>query len=60
MELLKIKSIFKEMIGGGSQMQALYHFNIPFDHTGEAWVVGAHRNGDVIIEVGVIQAYVRK
>ncbi len=52
MELFKIKPVFKEMIWGGKQMRERYHFDIPSDHTGEAWVVSAHKNGDGIIENG--------
>jgi len=52
MELLKIKPVFKEMVWGGNQMRTLFGFNIPSDHTGEAWVVSAHPNGDGMIENG--------
>lgn len=52
MELLKIKPVFKEMIWGGDRIKTIYGMPIPSDHTGEAWVVSAHKNGDGIIENG--------
>jgi len=52
MELLKIKPVFKEMIWGGDLMKDRFHFDIPSDHTGEAWVISAHPNGDGLIENG--------
>ena len=52
MELLKLKPVYKEMIWGGDKIQTLYHLPIPSDHTGEAWVVSAHPNGDGLIENG--------
>lgn len=52
MEILKIKPVFKEMIWGGSLLKEKYQFDIPSNHTGEAWVVSAHEEGDCIIENG--------
>jgi len=52
MELLKIKPIYKEMIWGGDRIKTTYGLPIPNDHTGEAWVVSAHKNGDGLIENG--------
>lgn len=43
--ILQIAPIFKETIWGGTRLHSEYGFDIPSDHTGEAWVLSAHPNG---------------
>ncbi len=47
-----LKPVFKETIWGGSSLRKDYGYDIPSDHTGEAWAVSAHQNGDCEIISG--------
>lgn len=51
-EILRLEPVFKEMIWGGSRMKEWFGYEIPGDHTGEAWVVSAHPQGDCRIREG--------
>ncbi|MFD2210787.1 mannose-6-phosphate isomerase, class I [Virgibacillus halophilus] len=51
-EPIFLKPVFQERIWGGQKLQTEYGYNIPFEHTGEAWVISAHPNGPSIIENG--------
>ena len=53
-QFIRLKPVFKETIWGGSAL-AQRGFNIPSDHTGEAWVTSAHPNGDCEIAAGEYQ-----
>ena len=46
---MKIETIFKTKIWGGNGLKKRFDYNIPNDTTGEAWVVGAHPNGDCLV-----------
>lgn len=48
--ILKMKPVFKEMIWGGKKLRDVYGYDIPSDHTGEAWTISAHKNGNCMIE----------
>ncbi|MDO4169820.1 MAG: class I mannose-6-phosphate isomerase [Lachnospiraceae bacterium] len=48
--ILKMKPVFKEMIWGGHKLRDVYGYDIPSDHTGEAWAISAHKNGNCTIE----------
>ena len=50
MNLLRTKPIFKQMIWGGSRMADQFGYELPGDHTGEAWAVSAHPSGDCVVE----------
>lgn len=50
-QFIRLKPVFKETIWGGSAL-AQRGFDIPGDHTGEAWVTSAHPNGDCEIAAG--------
>ena len=43
--------VFKETIWGGKKLEE-FDFEIPSDHTGEAWVIAAHPNGNSVIRSG--------
>lgn len=51
-DILFLEPIFKEMIWGGSCMKERFGYNIPGEHTGEAWIVSAHSQGDCPITEG--------
>lgn len=36
---------FQDRIWGGSKLRTLFNYDIPNDHTGEAWIISAHKNG---------------
>lgn len=44
--ILFLEPVFKEMIWGGSKLEAEFGYSIPSDHTGECWAISAHKNGD--------------
>ena len=46
MQALFIQPVLQEKIWGGSQLHDQFGLDIPSDHTGEAWVISAHPNGD--------------
>lgn len=52
-EVLFLNPVFKEMIWGGDRLKSEYHYEIPYEKTGECWAVSAHENGDGIIANGV-------
>lgn len=54
-ELIFLQPVFKQMLWGGSRLGTEYGYPIPGDHTGEAWVVSAHKNGDCPIKNGAFQ-----
>lgn len=51
-EIISLEPVFKEMVWGGKKLQEYFQYEIPGDHTGEAWVVSAHPQGDCRIEEG--------
>lgn len=40
-----MQPIFQEKIWGGQKLKSQFNYNIPYEHTGEAWVISAHPNG---------------
>ncbi|MDP2814158.1 MAG: class I mannose-6-phosphate isomerase [Erysipelotrichaceae bacterium] len=48
----KFKPTFKEMIWGGDRLKTEFGFDIPSEHTGEAWIISAHPQGESIVENG--------
>lgn len=54
-EILFLKPIFKEMIWGGDKMKESFGYDIPSDHTGEAWIASAHPQGNCVISEGTFK-----
>ena len=50
--ILRMNTVFKEMIWGGTKLKDIYGYDIPSDHTGECWAISAHKNGDCTIADG--------
>lgn len=50
--ILRMKPAFVEKIWGGHKLRDVFHYNIPSDRTGEAWVISAHKNGQSIVDGG--------
>jgi len=44
--ILFIEPVFKERIWGGDALKKEFGYDIPSVHTGEAWVISGHINGD--------------
>ncbi|MGL4522774.1 MAG: mannose-6-phosphate isomerase, class I [Bacilli bacterium] len=51
-EPLFLKPVFQERIWGGTQLQDVFHYDIPNEKTGECWAISAHPNGCNIIQNG--------
>lgn len=49
--ILKMNVVLHEKIWGGTAL-AQYGYELPSDHTGEAWVISAHPHGDCTIANG--------
>lgn len=50
--MIKLKPVFSEKIWGGNKLASEFGYNIPSNKTGEAWLIGAHKNGDCEIVEG--------
>lgn len=44
-EPIFLNPVFQDRIWGGSKLRELFNYDIPHDHTGEAWIISAHKNG---------------
>lgn len=51
-EPIFLKPAFQERIWGGKKLNNEFNYDIPFEQTGEAWVISAHPNGPSVIENG--------
>ncbi|WP_337017362.1 mannose-6-phosphate isomerase, class I [Oceanobacillus massiliensis] len=51
-EPIFLKPVFQERIWGGKKLHTEFNYDIPFEQTGEAWVISAHPNGPSIIKNG--------
>ena len=51
-DIIFLQPVFKQMLWGGSRLRTEYGYDIPGDHTGEAWVVSAHSHGDCTVKEG--------
>ncbi|RKQ30275.1 mannose-6-phosphate isomerase, class I [Oceanobacillus halophilus] len=51
-EPIFLKPVFQERIWGGKKLTTEFNYAIPFEQTGEAWVISAHPNGPSIIQNG--------
>ncbi len=57
MDILFLKPVFKERIWGGTKLNTLFGYNIPFSHTGECWGISAHPHGESIITKGPFKGH---
>lgn len=48
---IRLTPVFKETIWGGDKLRTM-GFEIPSDHTGEAWITSAHPSGDCSVSDG--------
>ncbi|AEV94942.1 mannose-6-phosphate isomerase, class I [Pediococcus claussenii] len=51
-EPLFLNPVFHEKIWGGDNLKKEFGYDIPSDHTGEAWVISAHPHGPAAVENG--------
>lgn len=54
-EPIFLEPVYKERIWGGQKLKTAYDYDIPFDKTGEAWVVSAHSHGSSVIRNGPLR-----
>ncbi|TYS17732.1 mannose-6-phosphate isomerase, class I [Rossellomorea vietnamensis] len=54
-EPIFLQPIFQERIWGGQKLKTEFNYEIPYDQTGEAWVISAHPNGPSIIKNGPLE-----
>lgn len=47
-----LSPVFQERIWGGEKLRNEFGYEIPYERTGEAWVISAHPNGPSVIENG--------
>ncbi|MDO5417511.1 MAG: mannose-6-phosphate isomerase, class I [Lachnospiraceae bacterium] len=50
--MILLEPVFKEVLWGGSKLNTVFGYDIPSDHTGEGWVISAHKSGDCRIAAG--------
>jgi len=53
-EPIFLQPVFQERIWGGKKLGTVFNYPIPSDHTGEAWIISAHKNGPSVIENGTL------
>ena len=54
-EPLFLEPVFYEKIWGGTGLRDEFGYDIPSDHTGEAWAISAHPHGQASIKNGPYQ-----
>lgn len=54
-EMIFLDPVFKEVLWGGNKLNTVFGYDIPSDHTGEGWMISAHKNGDCTISSGTYQ-----
>lgn len=52
---LFLSPTLQERIWGGNKLNTEFHYDIPSDKTGEAWVISAHENGPSMITNGPLK-----
>ncbi|WP_100010222.1 mannose-6-phosphate isomerase, class I [Lentibacillus sediminis] len=50
-----LQPVFQERIWGGQKLHTDYDYDVPFEKTGEAWVISAHPNGPSTITNGMLK-----
>jgi mannose-6-phosphate isomerase len=51
-EPIFLQPVFQERIWGGQKLSTEFHYQIPYERTGEAWVISAHPHGPSVIMNG--------
>lgn len=51
-EPIFLEPVFQERIWGGSKLKQTYGYELPYEKTGEAWVISAHANGPSPVKGG--------
>jgi len=51
-DILFLVPIFKERIWGGRKLNTEFGYEIPSQHTGEAWVISGHHHGSTLVHSG--------
>ncbi|MCM3670918.1 mannose-6-phosphate isomerase, class I [Mesobacillus maritimus] len=54
-EPIFLQPVLQERIWGGKKLHTEFHYNIPSEQTGEAWVISAHPNGPSVIKNGSLE-----
>lgn len=54
-EAIFLKPVFQERIWGGKKLHTNFGYTIPYERTGEAWVISAHPNGPSEITNGPLK-----
>ncbi|RDW20724.1 mannose-6-phosphate isomerase, class I [Oceanobacillus chungangensis] len=54
-EPIFLQPVFQERIWGGQKLKKEYNYDIPFEKTGEAWVISAHPHGPSVIMNGPLK-----
>lgn len=54
-EPIFLQPMFQERIWGGKKLRTEFHYEIPNDLTGEAWVISAHPHGPSMITNGPLE-----
>ena len=57
MNILFLKPVFKERIWGGTKLNTLFGYSIPYTHTGECWGISAHPHGESIVTRGPLKGF---
>jgi len=52
MEPLMLDAVLQEKMWGGTRLHDQFDFDIPSEHTGEAWVASGHKNGLTVVNNG--------
>lgn len=52
MEPLMLKAVLQDKMWGGTRLHDQFDFELPSDHTGEAWVASAHNHGLTVVKNG--------
>ncbi|OCA83367.1 mannose-6-phosphate isomerase, class I [Bacillus sp. FJAT-27225] len=52
LEPLFLTPVFKERVWGGIALKEKFHYEIPFENTGECWAISAHPNGPSVVNNG--------
>jgi mannose-6-phosphate isomerase len=54
-EPIFLQPVLQERIWGGKKLHTEFHYEIPSEQTGEAWVISAHPNGPSVIKNGPLE-----
>lgn len=54
-EPIFLSPVFQERIWGGENLRTIFGYDIPNNHTGEAWAISAHENGPTEVVNGPLK-----